>query len=48
MWDLINGENTLKDVADELCAAYGAVSREKLETDLEEFVTDMKKIKAIK
>ena len=48
MWDLINGENTLKDVADELCVSYGAMSREKLEADLEEFVTDMKKIKAIK
>ncbi|MGB2705586.1 MAG: PqqD family protein [Candidatus Omnitrophota bacterium] len=48
MWDCIDGETTLGEIRDELCAHFKDVTREKLEADLEEFIADMKKIKAIK
>lgn len=47
MWELISGRRRLKDIADELCAKYKA-PRKRIETDLEEFIKDMKEIKAIR
>jgi len=47
MWGLIDGEKTLGKVVDALEIRYKTVTRKTLEGDIEEFVTDMKKIKAI-
>jgi len=48
MWNLMDGEKTLEKVVDTLQTHYKNVTRETLKCDLEEFVKDMKKIKAIK
>lgn len=47
MWELINGKRKLKDIADELSSKYKA-SRRSIESGLEEFIKDMRDIKAIK
>lgn len=46
MWDLLDGTRTLEKITDEICAKYSA-PREKVTADLEEFINDLKEIKAI-
>lgn len=46
MWELIDGKRTVTQITDELCGKYG-MPRERIETDLEELLKDMKTIKAI-
>ncbi len=46
MWDLMDGKRTLSQITDRLCEKYD-VSRETVDADLQEFVKDMKGIKAI-
>ena len=46
MWELIDGKRKLNDIVEELSARYN-VPRERIKTDLEEFIKDMKERKAI-
>ncbi len=46
MWELIDGKKTVKDMCDDMSKKYD-VARDKLEADVEEFIKDMKEIKAI-
>ena len=47
MWELIDCKRTLKDIAAELRTKYKAPEKT-IGEDLEEFIKDMKEIKAIK
>jgi len=46
MWNLIDGRRTLQEISDELCSRYSG-SRQTIEADLEEFINDLKTLKAI-
>ncbi|MDD4293977.1 MAG: PqqD family protein [Candidatus Omnitrophica bacterium] len=47
MWDKIDGKNTVSEIINMLIGRYEGVNEEELSADFQEFIADMKSIKAI-